>query len=135
MIREHCQYQKAPGINIFYAEPWVERTNWDKLEQNGVIRIPNIKQRLKQSPEALLNIADDVREYLPPTYEIPVEFHNPYHQPHLMNFFNAIRGTEALNCPAETGYNTAVTVLKINEAVAQGKRLDFKPDDFYPSQT
>ncbi|MHC4857231.1 MAG: Gfo/Idh/MocA family protein, partial [Planctomycetota bacterium] len=75
----------------------------------------------------------DVREgsYAPAEYKIPVTMNVPYHQPHLVNFFNSIRGTEKLNCPAEIGYETAVTVLKVNEAVAQAKRLDFKPEEFY----
>ena len=53
-----------------------------------------------------------------------------YHQPHLENFFGAVRGKNKLNCPAEIGYETAVTVLKVNEAVEAQKRLEFKPEDF-----
>jgi len=53
-----------------------------------------------------------------------------YHQPHLENFFNAVRGKEKLNCPAEVGYETAVTVLKVNEAVEAMRRLEFKPEEF-----
>ena len=52
------------------------------------------------------------------------------HQPHLKNFFNAIRGRENLNCPGEVGYETAVAVLKANEAMEEGKKLIFKPEDF-----
>ena len=54
----------------------------------------------------------------------------PYHQPHLENFFDAVRGRSKLNCPGEIGYETAVTVLKVNEAVEAQKRLEFKPSDF-----
>jgi hypothetical protein len=53
-----------------------------------------------------------------------------YHQPHLENFFDAIRGRAKLNCPAEIGYETAVTILKVNEAVEAARRLDFKPGEF-----
>ena len=35
-----------------------------------------------------------------------------------------------LNCPEEVGYETAVAVLKVNEAVEAGKKLVFKPDEF-----
>ena len=52
------------------------------------------------------------------------------HQPHLENFFHAIRGTEKLNCPGEVGYETAVTVLKVNEAIAAEKKLTFSPEEF-----
>lgn len=52
------------------------------------------------------------------------------HQPHLKNFFDAIRGKAELNCPGEVGYETAVAVLKANEAIEGGKKLNFKPEDF-----
>lgn len=52
------------------------------------------------------------------------------HQPHLKNFFEAIRGKAELNCPGEVGYETAVAVLKANEAIDEGKKLNFKPEDF-----
>ena len=55
----------------------------------------------------------------------------PYHQPHLENFFAAIRDKNVpLNCPAEVGYETAVAVLKVNESIAKGTPLDFKPEEF-----
>ncbi len=67
----------------------------------------------------------------PPAYEIPVTMEGmPYHQPHLENFFDAVRGKAKLNCPAEIGYETAVMVLKVNEAVEAAKRLEFKPEEF-----
>ena len=52
------------------------------------------------------------------------------YQPHLENFFDAIRGRAALNCPAEIGYKTAVAVLKVNEAVEAGRKLTFGPEEF-----
>jgi len=54
----------------------------------------------------------------------------PVHQPHLENFFDAIRGKAELTCPGEVGYETAVAVLKANEAIEEGKKLNFKPEDF-----
>jgi predicted dehydrogenase len=52
------------------------------------------------------------------------------HQPHLQNFFDAIRRKAKLNCPGETGYETAVSVLKANEAIEKQGRVEFKPEDF-----
>jgi len=52
------------------------------------------------------------------------------HQPHLENFFHAIRGKEKLNCPGEVGYETAVSILRVNDAVAAEKRLTFSPEEF-----
>ncbi len=73
----------------------------------------------------------DVRETIaPPEYGIPVEFTDPYHKPHLENFFNAVRGREELTCPGEVGYETAVAVLKVNDAVESGTKLSFDPSEF-----
>lgn len=52
------------------------------------------------------------------------------HHGHLKNFFDAVRGRAELNCPAEVGYQTTVSVLKINEAVEAGRKLTFKPEEF-----
>ena len=59
---------------------------------------------------------------------VPVE--EAPHQAHLANFFGAIRSKGKLNCPAEVGYETAVQVLKVNEAIAGDKKLHFKEEDF-----
>jgi len=63
-------------------------------------------------------------------FKLPVKMNKPYHQPHLENFFDAIRGRARLNCPAEVGYETAVAVLKVNEAIEAERKLTFKPEDF-----
>jgi len=52
------------------------------------------------------------------------------HQLHLENFFNAVRNGTPLSCPAEIGYETAVTVLKVNEAVAAARQLTYDPNSF-----
>ncbi|MBM4082548.1 MAG: hypothetical protein FJ278_22780 [Planctomycetes bacterium] len=54
----------------------------------------------------------------------------PVHQPHLENFFEAIRTGAPLTCPGEVAYETAVTVLRVNEAVAAGRKIEFKPEEF-----
>ncbi|MHC4751346.1 MAG: hypothetical protein ACYTFW_15925 [Planctomycetota bacterium] len=67
---------------------------------------------------------------LPPKYDMAVKMDKPFHQTHLENFFDAIRGQARLNCPAEIGYETAVAVLKVNEAVEAARKLNFTPEEF-----
>jgi len=99
--------------------------DWDKWVKAGYLKAPVAKAAPAGS--AVL----DVRETAAPeAYEIPVEMTKKYHQPHLENFFDSIRGKAKLNCPGEVGYETAVTVLKVNEAVEAAKRLEFKPTEF-----
>jgi len=49
---------------------------------------------------------------------------------HLENFFNAIRGQGSLTCPPEIGFETCVSVLRVNEAIEAGRRIDFRPEEF-----
>ncbi len=56
-------------------------------------------------------------------YEIPVFFNKPPHQPHLENFFNAIRGTAKLNCPGDEAFTSEYVIHKANEAVAAERKL------------
>ena len=50
--------------------------------------------------------------------------------PHMKNFFDAIRGKASLHSPGDVAYGTAVMVLKVNEAVAARRMLEFAPSDF-----
>jgi predicted dehydrogenase len=104
------------------------QVDWDKW-----VRLGFIKDAVKEEPKADAAVALDVRETVPQAaYEIGVSMPpgTPYHQPHLENFFNAVRGTAKLNCPAEVGYATTAMVLKVNEAVDAQRRLELKPEDF-----
>ena len=83
-----------------------------------------------EQPEKKEEVLDVEPTPLPPKYDLPITLDKPFHQPHLENFFAAIRGEEKLNCPAEIGYETAVMVLKVNDAVKAEKKLEFKPEEF-----
>ena len=107
-----------------YREP--AAPDWDKWVSLGYLNAPAAEAKNPQTDAVL-----DVRETLaPPSFELPVKFSDPYHKPHLENFFNAVRGKEKLNCPPELGYETAVTVLKVNEAVESGKKIILSPREF-----
>lgn len=100
--------------------------DWGKWVDMGYLLAPEEDDQPQETGAIL-----DVRETLaPPQHSLPVELTDPYHQPHLENFFNSIRGETTLNCPGEVGYETAVTVLKVNEAVETGRRIQFKAEEF-----
>ncbi|MDT8303497.1 MAG: Gfo/Idh/MocA family oxidoreductase [Sedimentisphaerales bacterium] len=122
------EISEASGRNTIYREAWVQATSWEKWIKMGIIKEPDKKEEEKPAGDAVLDVRESPK---PPSYDIPVSMGNKhYHQFHLENFFDAIRGKAKLNCPGEIGYETAVTVLKVNEAIAAGRRLEFKPEDF-----
>jgi len=112
-----------PGL--LYRDP--NAPAWDDWIQKGYVSAPK-EVEVKEKVEGAVA---DVRESVAPDqHSVPVSLRDPYHQPHLQNFFDAVRGKGTLNCPAEIGYESAVSVLKVNEAIEAKSRLAFKPEDF-----
>ena len=54
----------------------------------------------------------------------------PLHQPHLENFFEAVRGKAKLACPAEEAFPIEVVIHKVNQAVEEKKMLLFAAEEF-----
>jgi predicted dehydrogenase len=100
---------------------------WDEWVQRGWVTAPKIQEAKEKTEGAVLDVRESVS---PDLHRVPVVLRDPYHQPHLENFFAAVRGTAKLNCPAEEGYRSAVTVLKVNEAIEANQRLSFRPEEF-----
>ncbi len=100
---------------------------WDKPRKR--LAMPS---KVPDGPAAAGPAKVDVRETAAlDAFDLPVALRDKaIHQPHLENFFDAIRKGTALNCPGEDGFATAVTVLKVNEAIAAEKLLRFAPGDF-----
>ena len=89
--------------------------DWDKWVKQGYLIAPPEKKEEKIGHTGALV---DVRESpTPEEYKLPVDLKDPYHKPHLENFFNAIRGKEKLNCPAEVAYE-----MRGNRSEGQSRR-------------
>lgn len=140
-----------PVYNQVYREKDTteeKRGEWERLVTAGFLRKPPAtvynkfweRPKLWHRPDPWLakEGVQDVRVSVPADpYELPalpkVLDQKPPHQHHLENFFNTVRkgGSQSdLNCPVEDAYKCAVAVLKVNEAVATGRRIEFKPEDF-----
>jgi predicted dehydrogenase len=116
--------QNYPGR--LYRDP--NAPAWDEWVRRGWVTAPKLQETEDEEEKAAVL---DVRESISPDeHRVPIVLRDPYHQPHLQNFFDAVRGQAKLNCPAEVGYESAVTVLKVNEAIDAKQRLSFKPEDF-----
>ncbi len=118
---------EASGRVKVYREP--AAPDWEKWVKIGVLE--SAQPAPKKTPEKPADGTLEVQEtVIPPSYNLPVAFKESVYQPHLQNFFNTVRGSEKLNCPAETAYATNFLVLKINEAAQNGQRIELKPEDF-----
>ena len=119
--------EKAARCRV-YRESWVDEKKWDPWVRQGYLSEPEVPKSEKPKSSG---VTLDVRESIPaPSYQLQLDVIERVHQPHLENFFDAVRGKATLTCPSEIGYETAVTVLKVNEAIAAGRKLNFKPAEF-----
>jgi predicted dehydrogenase len=110
-----------PSICAIYREARADAVSWDDLAQKGYVRA-------KQTSADATRV--DVRETAQlAEYEIPVFFNKPPHQPHLENFFNAIRGTAKLNCPGDEAFTSEYVIHKANEAVDAEKKLSITSEE------
>lgn len=114
--------------NSALREAHADEYKWDELARQG--HLVKVKAPIKVTTTK--NITVDVRESAElGSWPLGVELLKPAHQPHLENFFDAIRLGKPLNCPGEVGYETAVAVLNCNTAVQAGRKIEFAPEDFH----
>jgi predicted dehydrogenase len=116
---------EANNPGSLYRDP--NAPAWDEWVRRGWVSAPKLQESDQDADAAVLDVRESVS---PDEHRVPVVLRDPYHQPHLQNFFDAVRGKGTLNCPAEVGYESAVTVLKVNEAIDAKQRLSFRPEDF-----
>jgi predicted dehydrogenase len=100
---------------------------WDTLVKDGLLQTEKPPIQKVDTRNIFLDVRVTAEAG---RWPLPVELAKPAHQPHLENFFNAIRHGVPLNCPPEVGYETAVAVLAVNEAVESRRLLRFRPDQF-----
>jgi predicted dehydrogenase len=127
------QISEDPKKCRLYSDAVVEKGRphpWEPWVKKGYILPMDEVESMKPAEE---DMAKYLGMYAAPTRPgfIPrVDVEKAYHTAHLLNFFNAVLGREKLNCPAEEAYETAVQVLKVNEAIATGQPVIFKEEDF-----
>ena len=105
-----------PSITKLYREDRAKA--WDDLVAKSYLSASAVERPAGDADKV------DVRETAPLLqYDIPVTFAKKIHQPHLENFFNAIRGTAKLNCPADEAFRSEYVIHKANEAITAQKTI------------
>lgn len=111
-----------PAITSVFRE--ARAPSWDDWIRKNYLAA---KKTEAVSPDAA---KVDVRETAQlAAYEIPVFFNKAIHQPHLENFFRAIRGEAKLNCPADEAFASEYVIHKANEAIAARKLIEIDPEE------
>ena len=127
-----------PSITRVFKEAAAPAPLWQKWEQAGLMT-----QALSVSNDSTLeeyawwdkmrshSVVDSRATAALAAYVLSADLGDKkIHQPHLENFFAAIRDGVALNCPATVGYETDMTVMKVNDSIEAEKKLYFEPGEF-----
>jgi predicted dehydrogenase len=100
---------------------------WDSLVNEGMLLTETAPIQKVDTRNIILDVRVTAEAG---RWPLPIELAKPPHQPHLENFFAAIRRGIPLTCPAELAYESAVAVLKVNDAVKSRSLLSFRPGQF-----
>ncbi len=125
-ISEYAKWTKL------FHEP--HAPDWDKWANLGYVvkeplPAPEKKKEDEGKPEDP-NVVKSRETGLVLSYDTPVVLDKLPHQPHLENFFEAIRGRAKLNCPADAAFPAIVAVLKVNEAIEAKRLVTLSPADY-----
>jgi predicted dehydrogenase len=115
-----------PKYTAIYREAHAQ--DWSKFVQAKLIAP---QAAVADDTEASPSAKVDARETAElAAYRLPVVLNKAIHQPHLENFFNAIRGTAQLNCPADEAFHSEIAIFKAIEAVYAQKMIHLTPADW-----
>jgi len=115
---------EVPKWTRVYREAHAE--DWAKYVRQRIVNAPP-KPKTPEPGEAALDAR--VSEEMA-AYTLPVELSKPIHQPHLENFFDAVRGKAKLSCPADVALASEMAVFKVYEALDAQRKIAFAPEDF-----
>jgi predicted dehydrogenase len=113
-----------PRKGLMFREPEAKRREWEDLSE----KVESMDRDAITLKIGETLAPDGTKD--PEGQRLLEESRKPEHQLHLENFFSAIRTGSPLSCPPDVGYETCVSVLKANEAVAAARRLAFQPGEF-----
>jgi predicted dehydrogenase len=94
---------------------------WDDLIKRGILR-------LAPAPPKPAPSADAVASYesaAPEVFELPGGFNKPAHQPHLENFFSAVRGKGKLTCDARHAFESEAPIYWVNPSALSKQPIVF----------
>jgi predicted dehydrogenase len=112
---------EIPSTSAIYKEDGAKKEKWEDLVNRGYL----LK---KPAPPAPVDNEGAVKAYAsaaPEVYDLPGSFAKPAHQPHLENFFAAVRGQAKLNCDARHAFESEAPIFWVNPSALSKQPIDF----------
>ncbi len=99
--------------------------DWDAWLRKKYLLQPRKKTESIGEGPVEIRVSGEVEPFLLPPLD-----EQPRCQPHLVNFFNAIRGQAKLRCPADAALRSQAIVHKTMEAIQAKRTLEFRSENF-----
>jgi predicted dehydrogenase len=103
--------------------------SWDRLVNAGILKRAAAPAAAAPDPDS-----DAIAAYesaAPEVYDLPGGLNKPPHQPHLENFFDAMRGQAKLTCDARHALESEAPIFWVNPAAESGQTLIFTPEHLH----
>ena len=97
------------------------KTSWEPLVERGYLK------KVAGPAPAASGGADAIASYesaAPEAYGLPGELNKPPHQPHLENFFAAVRGEEQLRCDARHAFESEAPIYWVNPSALSNSPIN-----------
>jgi len=95
--------------------------SWDSLIKRGILK----KGSAPPPPPPSADAVAAYESVAPEVYELPGGFNKPAHQPHLENFFAAVRGDAKLNCDARHAFESEAPIFWVNPSALSNQPIEF----------
>lgn len=109
-----------------YKESGAEGAKWDELVRRGLLK--------KEAVGVAAGGSDAIASYEsapPDKYALPGGLSKPPHQPHIENFFKAIRGEEQLTCDARHALESEAPIYWVNQAAENRETIHFTDEHLH----
>ena len=93
---------------------------WDDLVNRGFLK----RKPAPPKPEAAEGVVASYESAPPEIFELPGGFAKPAHQPHLENFFAAVRGQAKLTCDARHAFESEAPIFWVNPSARSRQPID-----------
>jgi predicted dehydrogenase len=96
------------------------KTSWDPLVQKGYLKKAATSTPATGGSDAIASYESAA----PEAYALPGQLNKPPHQPHLENFFAAVRGEEKLRCDARHAFESEAPIYWVNPSALENSPIN-----------
>jgi predicted dehydrogenase len=98
--------------------------SWDDIVDRGFL----VRKPAPPKPAATEGAVASYESAAPEIFDLPGGFGKPAHQPHLENFFDAVRGKGKLNCDARHAFESEAPIFWVNPSALSRQPIELKSE-------